>query len=345
MRNAATFTGLINLADARLGARAFEASDEFFAPKENLLQPGRGEFDPDAYTDRGKLMDGWESRRRRQSGHDWCVIELGTPGIVKFLDVDTNHFVGNHPPYASVDGLRVDARGAPIKTANWTEILPQAPLQPGSQNVFVVNHRPDWPQSWTHLRLNIFPDGGVARFRAYGDVDPVWEVDGDEEITKRISPGEVDLVSVRNGGLALACSDMFFSPMNNLILPGRAQNMGGGWETRRRRGPGFDWIILRLGMPGLVGFVEIDTNHFKGNYPDHCSIEGIHAPAAPLTELVDPSAAWRGVLPQTRLGPHSRHFFREKIVQRGPFTHLRLSIYPDGGISRLRVFGLREKLA
>jgi allantoicase len=343
----ATFTGLVDLADEGLGGQALAASDEFFAPKECLLRPGRGEFDPDAYTDRGKLMDGWESRRRRDPGHDWCIMRLGVAGVVRILDIDTNHFLGNHPPYASVDALSAepDERLEALLEADWTEILAQVPLRPGSQNVFAVRPEATWPRSWTHLRLNIFPDGGVARFRAHGDVDPDWSViDIDDEVRGRIEPGEVDLVSVRSGGLALACSDMFFGPMNNLIRPGRAANMGGGWETRRRRGPGFDWIVMRLGAPGNVGLVEVDTNHFKGNCPRACSIEGILAPGAPLTELVDESAAWRGVLPSSSLQPHTRHFFRDEIVHGGPFSHVRLSIYPDGGISRLRVFGAREEL-
>jgi allantoicase len=343
---AATFTGLVNLADEFLGAQALHANDEFFAPKENLLRPGRGEFLPDEYTDRGKLMDGWESRRKRGPGYDWCVIKLGAPGRVRVLDIDTNHFLGNSPPYASVDAIHA-APGATVESladAEWIELLPQMPIRPGSQNIFPISHAASWPSAWTHLRLNIYPDGGVARFRAHGDVEPEWESpEIDEEIAPRLRAGEVDLVAVKHGGLALACSDMFFGPMNNLILPGRSVNMGGGWETRRRRGPGFDWIVVRLGAHGKVGLIEIDTNHFKGNCPATCSLEGIFAPNAALTELVDGSAAWRGVLPETKLTPHTRHFFRDPIVQRGPFTHVRLSIFPDGGVSRLRVYGARDE--
>jgi allantoicase len=343
---AATFTGLVNLADEYLGAQALLVNDEFFAPKENLVKPGRGVFRPDEYTDRGKWMDGWETRRRRGQGHDWCILKLGTPGRVRVIDIDTNHFLGNSPPFASVDAIQAtpDAPAGGLKTADWFELLPQMPLRPGSQNIFSISHAESWPKSWTHLRLNIYPDGGVARFRAHGDVDPDWSsTDLDDQVRARLQDAEVDLVAVKSGGLALACSDMFFGPMNNLILPGRSVNMGGGWETRRRRGPGFDWIILRLGAPGSVGLIEVDTNHFKGNCPDTCSIEGIFAPNAALTELVDPSAAWRGVLGESKLTPHTRHFFREEIVQRGPFTHVRLSIYPDGGVSRLRIYGRRSE--
>jgi allantoicase len=345
---AATFTGLVNLADEYLGAQALACNDEFFAPKENLVKPGRGVFLPDEYTDRGKLMDGWETRRRRSPGHDWCIVKLGTPGRVRVLDIDTNHFLGNSPPFASVDAIRAtpDTPVDALQGADWLELLPQMPLRPGSQNIFSISHAESWPRAWTHLRLNIYPDGGVARFRAHGDVEPDWtSVDVDDEVRGRVKDAEVDLVAVTNGGLALACSDMFFGAMNNLILPGRSVNMGGGWETRRRRGPGFDWIILRLGAPGSVGLIEVDTNYFKGNCPDTCSIEGIYAPNAALTELVDPSAAWRGVLGDSKLTPHTRHFFRDEIVQHGPFTHVRLSIYPDGGVSRLRLYGSRSEAA
>ncbi len=159
--------------------------------------------------------------------------------------------------------------------------------------------------------------------------------------------GEVDLASVRNGALALACSDAFFGPMNNLIAPGRAVNMGGGWETRRKRLPGHDWILVRLGAPGEVGLVEIDTNHFKGNYADRFALRGIHAPGARITDLVPVGsygggeAAWQTLIEETKLGASARHFFRDEVSLRGPFTHLRLDVFPDGGISRLRVWGKR----
>lgn len=335
---AAVFWGLIDLAAAAMGGRALAASDEFFAEKENLLEPGRGVFLPDEYTDRGKWMDGWESRRKRTPGHDFCIVRLGAPGVVRALDIDTNHFLGNHPPFASVDATNApaDASLEALDAAGWTEILPQSPLRPGSQNLFTVGDG----RVYTHVRLNIFPDGGVARFRVYGDVKPdLAAAEIDPEAAAHVEPGEIDLVAAKNGGLALACSDAFFGPMNNLILPGRAKNMGGGWETRRKRGPGHDWILLRLGVPGSIGCVEVDTNHFKGNYPDRCSLEGIWAPGARITDLLQPSAAWREVLGETRVSASARHFYRGELAARGPFSHVRLSIHPDGGVSRLRLYG------
>ena len=342
---AALFTGLVDLASRGLGGEVLAASDDFFASKDNLVEPAAAVFVPGKYTERGKWMDGWESRRRRTPGHDWAILRLGTPGVVKGLDIDTSHFLGNHPPYASVEAVAAepDTPGEALQQLPWTEILDQVPLMAGRQNMFTVSHQASWAKSWTHLRLNIFPDGGVARLRAYGTVDPDWNDDDvDEEASEHLQEHEQDLVAVRSGGLALACSDSFFGPMNNLLLPGRAENMGGGWETRRRRGPGFDWIVLKLGARGTIGMIEVDTNHFKGNCPDRCSIEGMYSPQAKLTELVDPEAAWRGVLEMTPLQPHQRHFFRDEITHRGPFTHIRLSIYPDGGISRLRIYGRRS---
>ncbi|HEX4640954.1 MAG TPA: allantoicase, partial [Chthoniobacterales bacterium] len=266
--------GLVDLAAERVGGKALFANDEFFAEKENLLKSGRGIFIADKYTDRGKWMDGWETRRRRTPGHDWCVVQLGLRGVIKQVDIDTNHFLGNHPPFASLDAVCL-ANGLPdeIESLAGTPILNKSPLNPGSQNLFAIASE----QTWTHVRLNIFPDGGVARFRVYGIVVPDWS---------RVKPGElVDLAAVENGGVPLACSDMFFSSMNNLIMPGRSENMGDGWETRRRRGPGHDWIILKLGLPGTIRKIEVDTNHFKGNYPDMCSIEGCIAPGASIDEL------------------------------------------------------------
>ncbi|MEP6976169.1 MAG: allantoicase, partial [Spartobacteria bacterium] len=235
--DSSTPAGLVDLASARIGGRALVANDEFFAEKENLLQPGRGLFIPDKYTDHGKWMDGWETRRRRTPGHDWCVVQLGLRGIIQQVDIDTNHFLGNHPPFASLDALCLTTAfpGGINAVADlpWTPLLAKSPLQPGAQNFFAVSA----DQPATHLRLNIIPDGGVARLRVYGVVLPDWSTLPASEL--------VDLAAVENGGVPLACSDMFFSSMNNLIMPGRSANMGDGWETKRRRGPGYDWIILK----------------------------------------------------------------------------------------------------
>jgi allantoicase len=318
--------GLVDLAAERLGGKALLANDEFFAEKENLLKPGRGIFIADKYTDRGKWMDGWETRRRRTAGNDWCVVQLGLRGIIKQVDIDTNHFLGNHPPFASLDAVCL-TNGFPkeIEGLPWTPILDKSSLNPGSQNLFAIAS----DETWTHVRLNIFPDGGVARFRVYGLVVPDWS---------KMKPGEmIDLAAVENGGVPLACSDMFFSSMNNLIMPDRSENMGDGWETKRRRGPGYDWIILKLGLPGTIQKIEVDTNHFKGNYPDMCSIEGCVAPAASAEDLA--AAQWREILPKIKLEAHTQHRFERELSRVDNCTHVRLNIYPDGGVSRLRLWG------
>jgi allantoicase len=334
--------GLVDLAAARLGGRALATSDEFFAEASNLLEAGRGLFVEGKFTERGKWMDGWESRRRRGPGHDWCIVELGVPGHVVGFDIDTNHFVGNAPQFASVDGVRAK-RGTPLEALGglpWSSLLGQSALVPGSQNLFAAI--PGGEVS--HVRLNIFPDGGVARFRVFGRVEPAWdEGSRDDETASRVAPGAVDLAAVTSGGVALACSDAFFGGMNNLLMPGRAENMGDGWETRRRRGPGHDWILVRLGARGIPACVEVDTNHFLGNCPDRCSIDWIDAgDTALITDLLA-SSRWETLLPETKLTPHTRHFFDGDLVRpSSPPSHLRLNIYPDGGVSRLRVWGPRR---
>jgi len=359
-RPAATFSGLVDLAAAALGGRALGASDDFFAGADNLLQAGRAVFVEGKFTERGKWMDGWESRRKRTSGGetapDWCVLALGAPGEVVGFDIDTQHFVGNHPPFASVEGLWAPeaAEGAAALPAllarqGWVALLEQSPLRPDAQNLFAA--APAGPVS--HLRLNIFPDGGVARLRAFGRVHPRWDTPPalDDEARAHVAPSLRDLAALANGGLTLACSDAFFGPMNNLLLPGRPADMGGGWETRRRRGPGHDWILVKLGARGTPAVVEVDTLHFKGNFPDRCSVEAIDAPAAArITDLVG-SDAWRPLVPEAKLGADARHFFPVTAGGAGgstpapagsSVTHVRLNIFPDGGVARLRIWGRRD---
>lgn len=326
-----TPTERIDLAAARLGGQALLCSDDFFAPMSNLNQPGRGVFIADRYTERGKWMDGWESRRRRGPGYDWCILRLGAPGRVRALDVDTNHFTGNYPEHCSVDAIEL-SQEPPLEALSqqaWWPLLPLRTLSGGSQHLFEVQD----PRRVTHVRLNIFPDGGVARLRVYGEVQPDWAALG--------AAGEVDLAAAVHGGEALLCSDMYFSHRNNLLMPGRGVNMGDGWETRRRRGPGWDWLILRLGRRGRLRRVEVDTAHFKGNFPESCSLEVVDLEALgelPPDFLGSRSLPWRELLPRTRLSADSVHTF-ELSQESGPVTHARLNIFPDGGVSRLRLWG------
>ena len=258
------FTQLTDLAAERLGGKVLYATDDFFAEKENLIAPTRGIFIADKYTDRGKWMDGWESRRKRTPGHDWAIIQLATSGKIKGFDIDTNFFLGNHPPHASVEAvnLRDGHKISDWDSVSWKEILPKSHLDAGSQNFYECESN----EVFTHLRLHIYPDGGVARFRVYGEVFKNWDA---------VSANDtIDLAAAINGGQAIACNDMFFSSMSNLIMPNRGINMGDGWETKRNRTPNNrDWVILKLAHKGTVDKIIVDTCHFKGNYPDSCSIE------------------------------------------------------------------------
>ena len=325
--DAPAWAHMLNLAAEKLGAIALYATDDFFAEKENLLKPGRGIFIHDKYTDRGKWMDGWESRRKRVPGHDWLILALGAPGVIHGVDIDTNFFLGNHPPHASIEALHAPD-GILLEELHkdeiWTEILPKSPLNPGSQHYYAIDDR----RVWTHLKLHIYPDGGVARLKVYGEVFKDWSVVSADET--------VDLASAKNGAKVLACNDMFFSSKDNLIMPNRGVNMGDGWETKRNRTPGnVDWVVLQLGHQGLIDSVLVDTCHFKGNYPDRCSLEGCNIAAGQDWE----AATWTEFLPQVKLQADHEHNFKSELTAHGPFTHVRMKIYPDGGISRLRLFG------
>ena len=330
------FTELVDLAAERLGGAVLAANDEFFAPKENLLKASAPVWIEGKYTDVGKWMDGWETRRRREPGHDWCLIRLGLPGVPRGLVVDTTHFKGNFPDQCSVEACAVE--GYPTAdelfggSVKWTVIVPRTQLYGDARNLF--DEVADIGRV-THLLFRIYPDGGVARLRVHGDVVPDWV-----RLDRRQS--EIDLAGVENGGRVLACSDMFFGNRHNLILPGPPLGMHDGWETRRRRGEGYDWAIVSLGARGAVQRLEIDTSHFKGNAPGTAWVEGADAPRTPTVEqLTTPSIdsiSWRKVLPKTPLRPHTLHRF-DDLLDDGPFTHVRLGIHPDGGVARLRVFG------
>lgn len=323
------FTTLTDLAAERLGGKVLLCSDDFFAEKENLIKPGRGIFIADKYTDRGKWMDGWESRRKRIPGHDWCIIQLATSGKIYGVDIDTNHFLGNHPPFASIEACNISsASNIDFNTIEWKEILPKSPLQPGSQNFYEIKD----DHIYTHIRFNIYPDGGVARLKVYGEVFKDWDVIPKNEL--------IDLAAAINGAKSVLCNDMFFSHMDNLIMPGRGINMGDGWETKRNRTPNNrDWVIVRLAHIGNIEKILIDTCHFKGNYPDSCLIEGCNISIKEEDRLNTSTIQWKTILPQTKLRADHEHYFEKEIINKDAFTHVRLSIFPDGGISRMRLWG------
>ncbi len=321
-----------DLASVGLGGQTLSCSDDFFAEMENMLNPTPAVFIEDKYTHRGKWMDGWESRRRRDSGYDWCVIKLGVPGVIRGLDVDTSHFLGNAPKSVSVEACHLSQD--PDEFTQWTEILANVEVEPGSHNLLDVDN----DETWTHIRLNIFPDGGIARLRVYGEVTPDWHW---------YLPGEpVDLAAIVNGGRPLLCSDMFFSPMENLLMPGRGKDMGDGWETKRRRGGrDCDWLVLKLGDLGRIQKVEVDTAHFKGNYPASFSLEAVKLDAGfEVTEDNLAGIDWQPVIEQTKLHADRQHRFMSEVKHKEqPVSHVRLRIYPDGGVSRLRLWCLRDK--
>ncbi|MFN3754390.1 allantoicase [Flavobacterium sp.] len=329
IKESPAFTQLTDLAAERLGGKVLYATDDFFAEKENLILPTRGIFITDKYTDRGKWMDGWESRRKRTPGHDWAIIQLATSGKIKGFDIDTNFFLGNHPPHASIEAVYLDnANGiADWENLAWKEILPKSHLDAGSQNFYECQS----DEIFTHLRLHIYPDGGVARFRVYGEVFKNWQTfDASKEI---------DLAAAINGGQAIACNDMFFSAMSNLIMPNRGANMGDGWETKRNRTPNNrDWVILKLAHKGIVDRIIVDTCHFKGNYPDSCSIEACVSNNDDINNV-----DWKTLLPQQKLSADNIHEFISEVNSLGTITHVRLNIFPDGGVSRLRIFGKISK--
>lgn len=326
IKTAPEFTQLTDVAAERLGGKVLYATDDFFAEKENLIKSGRGIFITDKYTDRGKWMDGWESRRKRVPGHDWAVIQLATSASIYGFDIDTNFFLGNHPPHASVEAiyLKDNSTITDWDSLPWVEVLQKSPLDAGSQNFYTCIEL----STFTHLRLHIFPDGGVARFRAYGKVIKDWSAVAANDI--------VDLAAAINGAQAIVCNDMFFSAMSNLIMPGRGVNMGDGWETKRNRTPNNrDWVVVKLATAGNIKKAVVDTCHFKGNYPDTCSIEAIQADND--TIALDPNTAWQTILPQQKLAADAIHEF--EINSDSTYTHIRLNIFPDGGISRLRLWG------
>ena len=322
----ATFLDLVDLASERLGGSVVAANDEFFAPKEGLINPAAPVWIEGKYTERGKWMDGWETRRRRDGGdHDWCIVRLGVPGVVRGVDVETTFFKGNFPESCAVDACDTSPLAAAdeLSRVSWREVVPRTTLAGDSHNPIAaaVEARA------THVRLRIFPDGGVARLRVHGDVTPDWD--------RLRTRGDVDLAAVEHGGLVVACSDMFFGSRHNLIMPGDATHMGDGWETKRRRGPGHDWTIVRLGTAGAIRRVEVDTRHFKGNAPGACSLEG--AAGEQGRDLA--GLQWGDLLPRTALQPHTRHAFEDDLRALGDITHVRFNIYPDGGVGRLRLFG------
>jgi allantoicase len=314
-----SFVELPDLASRRLGGGVVACNDEFFAAADNLVEPASAVFSPKTFGAKGQVYDGWETRRRREPGHDWAIVRLGVPGVVSGVVVDTAWFTGNYPPFASIDGATMPGYPSPAELveATWHELLPRSPLAGDTANPFPVGAS----EPVTHVRLNIYPDGGVARLRVHGEPMPDRRFLGLGAL--------VDLAAIEHGGRVVDCSNKFYSNPNNLLLPGFAQTMGEGWETARRRDDGNDWVLVRLGLPGVVAVAELDTSHFKGNAPGWARLT-----CGDDLSTVD---TWTELLSRTRLQPDTRHRFLTAPSE--PVTHVRLDIYPDGGMARLRLLG------
>ncbi|WP_232663412.1 allantoicase [Pseudonocardia sp. TRM90224] len=306
-----------DLAVRSLGGAVVSANDESFASREHLISPGPSVFDPSEFGPKGKVYDGWETRRRREPGNDEAVVRLGAPGIVHGVVIDTTWFTGNYPPEAAVDGAGPDLA--------WEPLLERVPLKGDTANTFEVEST----RRVTHVRLRIFPDGGVARLRVHGEALP------DPALLAAL--GTVDLAALELGGRVTGCSNLFYSSPNNLLVPGPARSMGEGWETARRRDDDNDWVQVALGTEGTIALSELDTSWFLHNAPGWASLRGRVA-----------GGEWFPLLERTALEPDTRHRF---VLTGAPAAdEVRLDIFPDGGMARLRLFGTptatgRENLA
>jgi len=314
------FRQLPDLASRELTGSVMYANDELFAQRENLIAPGPALHDLSAFGHKGKVYDGWETRRRREPGHDVAIVRLGVPGVIRGVVIDTAWFTGNFPPFAAVDAVCLEGYPgvADLLDAPWEPVVDKVALLGDTANAFAV----DSERRWTHVRLNIFPDGGVARFRVHGEVRP----------DPMFLTGTIDLAALENGGDIADCSNRFYSSPRNIIAPGRAVNMGGGWENARRRDDGNDYVVVRLAGTALIDHVEIDTSYYVGNAPGWARLSGLPDGSDPAD-----ASAFVELLPKTALLPDCRHRFR--VDSSMPLSFVRLDVYPDGGISRLRVHG------
>jgi allantoicase len=315
------FAALPDLVSRRLGGSVVYATDELFAARENLIKPEPPVFAAGEFGTKGKVYDGWESRRRREPGNDHAIIRLGVAGIVHGVDVDTSFFRGNFPPHVSVEAVSVDGypSAAELGQLDWRPLVGRASIAGDAHNW----HPAATPRHCTHVRLSMYPDGGVARCRVHGQPVP----------DPRFLTGTIDLAAIDNGGQLLECSDAFYGSAWNLIMPGRPASMADGWENARRRDGGFDHATLGLAAAGVVRQVEIDTSYFVGNAPASARLlAAVLRPSDPLS-----SVRWTELLPAVGLQPDTRHRF---LIEPGALaTHVRLEVLPDGGVGRLRVLG------
>jgi allantoicase len=315
----------IDLAQPRLGAEIVSCSDDFFAECSRMLNPEAPQFIVGKFDDNGKWMDGWETRRRRNGGYDHAIVKLGLAGEIKGIDIDTTHFTGNYPPAASLEACYSVTPAD--HSSDWQTLIPSTSLQGDRHHYFEIDN----PVCFTHIRLNIYPDGGVARLRVHGRVvSDASALDG---------AAQHNLASVELGARAIAWNDAHFGAVANLLNPGKGVNMGDGWETRRRREPGNDWCIVELGHVGSIEGVVLDTAFFKGNYPDTCSIQAARVDGGTAQSIITQSQFWSELLPPQKLEMDREHAFGAEVQDIGPVSHVRINLFPDGGLSRVRLLG------
>ena len=320
--------GLINLAQSRLGSKIVYKTDEFFAPAKRIINPWPPVFKEGVFDKHGKWMDGWETKRKRKKGHDYLILKFGKPGKIHKVDIDTSYFSGNHPTKVSLEACS-SKKKLPDKNSKWIKILKNKPTKANSHHFFNIKNR----SIFTHIKFNIYPDGGVARIRIYGFM----------QIKRNFGKKIINLTSVLNGATPIACNNEHFGRAENILAPGTGKNMGDGWETRRSRGQNFDWLIIKCATTGKINKIQIDTHHFKGNYPDKCSLQAAYLNSKiPSKTIVDRSKKWKLLLNKVKLHAHKKHNFQNKLIKNKKVNYIKINIFPDGGISRIRVFGRAE---
>ena len=319
------FKNTVNLAEPKFGSKIIYKTDQFFGAASRILNSQKPIFKEGVYDHHGKWMDGWETRRKRKAGHDYLIIKLGRPGKIFDVDIDTSFFSGNQPSQASLQACY--SRNKPSKKTSWKTILNKKKLGPDKNHNFKIKNN----STFNFIKLNIFPDGGIARLKLNGKVDL-------EKIN--LKGKNVNLSLISNGSTIVSCNNEHFGKAENVLSPGVGVNMGDGWETRRSRGKNFDWIIIKFGMPGIINKLEIDTHHFKGNYPDTFTVQSaLISNKAKSKKIVKNSKKWNLLLGKTKLKPNKKHSFQSKTFKKNKVNCLRINIFPDGGISRIRAFG------
>ena len=315
--------GLIDLAQPRLGTKVIYKTDDFFASANRIINPSDPVFKEGVFDKHGKWMDGWESKRKRVPGHDYIILKLGKPGKISKVNIDTSHFNGNQPAMVSIEGAYSNSNK--IDQFKWSQILPKKKIKANSHNFFSVKNK----KIFTHIKFNIFPDGGVARLRLYGSIAK----------SNQFKNKRINLASLLEGASVVACNNEHFGKAENILAPGKAKNMGDGWETRRRRDKGNDWLILNSIDGNSIDRIEISTHHFKGNYPSYCSLQAAYLPPKSSKQIVNSSNKWKYLLKNTKLLANKTHKFKNSLMKKDKINHIKINIFPDGGISRFRIFG------